>query len=185
MKKNEPNEMISDIEQKLKNFVPEDVPSSLSDKLLKIGTPQPVINQKYGIHKYFWMGMAASALLSVIGIYFLLSQDINKVDTFAVNTHTNEVTTTSADLPGSMILYTYADQISSFNKKARDKWQYLSSSMDNTLTKMKPTSSQKEYFHRGSNIVLAFLSTRTPGVITAALADAASLSHQNNDTINN
>ncbi|MBO7106865.1 MAG: hypothetical protein J6W73_01385, partial [Verrucomicrobia bacterium] len=97
MKKNDPNEMISDIEQKLKNFVPEDVPSSLSDKLLKIGTPQPVISQKYDIHKYFWMGLAASALLSVIGIYFLLSQDINKADIFAVNTHTNEVTSTSAD----------------------------------------------------------------------------------------
>jgi len=71
MNKNDPNKIISDIEQKLKNFVPENVPSSLSDKLLKIGTLQPAVSKKYDIHKYFWMGMAASLAIGIIGIYFL------------------------------------------------------------------------------------------------------------------
>lgn len=179
MKKNDPNEMISDIEQKLKNFVPEDVPSSLSDKLLKIGTPRPTI-RKYDTYKYFWMGMAASLVIGIIGIYFLLSQDINKIDTLAENTYTNKVTTSSIDLL-EVSLNSYANQISSFNKKTRDRWVYLSNSMDNTLAKIKNTPIQKEYFQKGSNMVLAFMSARTPGVISAALVDSVNLP-RNTDT---
>lgn len=174
MNKNDPNKIISDIEQKLKNFVPENVPPSLSDKLLKIGTLQPAVSKKYDIHKYFWMGMAASLAIGIIGIYFLLSQDINNIDTLAENTYTTEVTSPSIDLL-EVALNSYSNQISTFNKKTKDRWIYLSNSMDNTLAKIKNPPIQKEYFQKGSNMVLAFMSARTPGVISAALVDSVSL----------
>ena len=174
MKKNDPSEMFSDIEQKLKNFVPENVPPSLSDRLLKIGKPQSAISKKHDIYKYFWMGMAASLVIGIIGIYFLLSQDINNIDTLAENTYTNEVTAPSIDLL-AVSLNSYANRISSFNKKTKDRWAYLSNSMDNTLAKIKNPPIQKEYFQKGSNMVLAFISARTPGVISAALVDSVNL----------
>ena len=174
MKKNDPSEMFSDIEQKLKNFVPENVPPSLSDRLLKIGKTQPAISKKHDIYKYFWMGMAASLVIGIIGIYFLLSQDINNIDTLAENTYTNEVATPSIDLL-AVSLNSYANRIFSFNKKTRDRWAYLSNSMDNTLAKIKNPPIQKEYFQKGSNMVLAFISARTPGVISAALVDSVNL----------
>ena len=145
MKKNDPSEMFSDIEQKLKNFVPENVPPSLSDRLLKIGKTQPAISKKHDIYKYFWMGMAASLVIGIIGIYFLLSQNINNIDTLAENTYTNEVTSPSIDLL-EVALNSYSNQISTFNKKTKDRWIYLSNSMDNTLAKIKNPPIQKEYF---------------------------------------